>query len=297
MSAPSNPEPTVDQRFAQLPRALRDRTTTVRLAEADSPSGEPIPALLAHPDPNWHEPGATPSPTPVVIWMHGRTVNKELDPGRYLRWVRAGLAACAIDLPGHGERSKEQFQHPDHTLELIVQAAAEIDAVLAELAHPRFNGAFDCSRVALGGMSAGGMVALHRLCSDHPFACACVEATAGSFDYMKGRDFYREPLAIELDPLRHIESFRPIPLLALHSRADEWIPVEAITTFLDALRRHYRAQGAPLKDIELKTWQHTGAPNEHYGFGNASGEAKIIQTDFLVRHLAPTLTQPASNSA
>jgi len=34
--------------------------------------------------------------------MHGRTANKELDPGRYLRLIRAGIAVCAIDLPGHG---------------------------------------------------------------------------------------------------------------------------------------------------------------------------------------------------
>jgi dienelactone hydrolase len=278
----------LDDRFAQLPRALRDRSIITRLAQADSPSGEPIPALLAHPDEKWHSPGATPALAPVVIWMHGRTVNKELDPGRYLRWVRAGIAACAIDLPGHGERFSEAYQHADHTLQLIKQAAAEIDAVLNDLAHPRFNGAFDRSRIALGGMSAGGMVALHRLCADHPFTCACVEATAGALDFMKGRDFYREPLATELDPIRHIASFRPIPLLALHSRADEWIPVEAISTFLDALRLHYKFSGADPATIELKTWERTGAPNEHYGFGTAANEAKNTQTDFLVRCLKPT---------
>ena len=286
MSAPTDTTP--QQRLAKLPSALRARTRSVRLAETNSPSGEPIPALLAHPEEHWHTDSASPTPAPVVIWMHGRTVNKELDPGRYLRWVRAGIAACAIDLPGHGERFSEPHQHPDRTLDVIQQAASEIDAVLTDLAHQRFNGAFDTSRVAIGGMSAGGMVALHRLCAEHPFVCACVEATAGSFDFMRGRDFYREPLAIELDPVRHINTFRPIPLLALHSRADEWIPVEAITTFLDALRLHYKAKGAPLADIELKTWERTGAPNEHYGFGNASNEAKNIQTDFLSRHLKPT---------
>lgn len=278
----------MDERFAQLPSALRARSITTRLAEDNSPSGQPIPALLAHPEENWHEPGAAPEPAPVVIWMHGRTVNKELDPGRYLRWVRAGIAACAIDLPGHGERLDEAYQHPDHTLDLIVQCAKELDAVVDELTHPRFNGAFDTQRIALGGMSAGGMVALHKLTQDHPFLCACVEATAGSFDFMKGRDFYREPLVLELDPLRHIDSWRAIPLLALHSRADEWIPVEAITTFLDALRLQYKSQGENPALIELKTWDRTGAPNEHYGFGNASNEAKNIQTDFLSRHLKPS---------
>ena len=33
---------------------------------------------------------APPGPRPTIIWIHGRTVSKELDPGRYLRWLRAG---------------------------------------------------------------------------------------------------------------------------------------------------------------------------------------------------------------
>ncbi|MCH8858659.1 MAG: hypothetical protein IID54_03665, partial [Proteobacteria bacterium] len=92
-----------------------------------------MPALLAHPDEGWNDPTA-PAPTarPVVIWMHGRSVNKELDPGHYLRWLRAargGIATCALDLPGHGERFIEAFQGPAHTLEVVRQAASEIDLI------------------------------------------------------------------------------------------------------------------------------------------------------------------------
>jgi len=76
------------ERFSRLPSSLASRAKSVRFGD--------VPALLAHPD--WE------TPAPVVLWMHGRTVSKELDPGRYLRWVRAGIAACAVDLPGHGER-------------------------------------------------------------------------------------------------------------------------------------------------------------------------------------------------
>lgn len=275
----------MDNRFTRLPRALDERTLFTSLAGETSPFGEAIPALLAHPETGWNDAGSAPAPAPVVLWMHGRTVSKELDPGRYLRWVRSGIAACAIDLPGHGEREKESFQHPDHTLELIEQAIVEVDHVVEALAEERFNGAFDLDRIAVGGMSAGGMVALVRLTREHRFRCAAVEATAGSLDFMKGRDFYVEGRAQALDPMRRIDSWRPIPLLVLHSRADEWIPVEAMTTFLDALRRHYRASGADPAMIEMKTWERTGAPNEHYGFGNVSNEAKNVQLDFLRRHL------------
>src|SRR5207245_234695 len=69
-------------RFARLPASLRDKARTVRLRPGD------IPALLCHPD--WV------SPAPACIWMHGRAANKELDSGRYIRWVKAGLGRlCA----------------------------------------------------------------------------------------------------------------------------------------------------------------------------------------------------------
>src|SRR5262245_11172372 len=79
------------ERFSQMPSALRANARWQRLGPSD------IPALLVHPD--WN----SGQPAPMVLWMHGRTVNKELDPGRYLRWMRAGIGACAVDLPGHGE--------------------------------------------------------------------------------------------------------------------------------------------------------------------------------------------------
>ena len=63
-----------------------------------------VPAMLSHPD--WR------TPRPTVLWMHGRTVSKEIDNGRFLRFVRAGIASVSLDLPGHGERldaSKHQI--------------------------------------------------------------------------------------------------------------------------------------------------------------------------------------------
>lgn len=269
------------ERLAGLPNALRAQTIFRALA------GGGVPALLAHPDPEWHAPGARPTPRPFVLWMHGRTVSKELDPGRYLRWQRAGIATCAIDLPGHGERAEKAFQHADHTLRLAERCAGELDAVLASLAGPGFNGAFDLSRAAIGGMSAGGIVTLVRLCRSHAFKAAAVEATAGDFRPMRGREFFVPELADRLNPIDHLGGWRPIPFLALHSEADEWIPVEAMRSFTQALKRRYASAGADPALVTLHTWPKTGAPHEHYGFGRMSNEAKNLQTDFLVRHLKP----------
>src|SRR5690349_9852731 len=97
-------------RFSQFPSHLAQRSRTYRFGD--------VPVLLAHPD--WL------TPAPTVLWLHGRTATKELDPGRYLRWVRAGIAACAIDLPGHGERSDAKLQTSDATPGVTSTAVGEI---------------------------------------------------------------------------------------------------------------------------------------------------------------------------
>lgn len=265
------------ERFAKLPRSLEPHARTVRLA---SRIGEEIPALLIHPD--WK------TAAPVTIWMHGRTANKELDAGRYVRWLRAGIAACAIDLPGHGERSVPAHQEATHTLHVVKQAVAEIDSVVEALADPSYGGAFDLDRMALGGMSAGGIVALRRLCDPHVFKCSAVEGTSGSLDHMRlARQPHDRSLFDEMNPIRHLSDWAPIPMLALHSEADEWVPVTGIRLFFEALRDRYRAAGANESMLELRTWPDTGAPHEHLGFGRVSNDAKNAQTAFLQRHLSP----------
>ncbi len=272
------PPPAPKGRFAELPSSLAKLSRFETLAK-DTTEG--VPALLAHP--NWS------APAPAVIWMHGRTVNKELDPGRYLRWVRAGIAAVALDLPGHGERYSARLQKPDHTLEVVEQMLGEIDHVVDALRDPRFEGVFDMDRLAIGGMSAGGMVTLRRLGSPHAFKAAAVESTAGDFSLMRFYDErYPRDLIERLDPIRHVAGWSAIPLLALHSDADEWVPVEAIRRLFDALDERYRALGSdPDELLTLKTWPQTGAPYEHSGFGKVANEAKNAQTDFLTRRLNP----------
>jgi alpha-beta hydrolase superfamily lysophospholipase len=275
----------VDARFASFPRALASQARTVRLGPSQ------IPALLAHPD--WER------PAPTVLWLHGRTAQKELDPGRYLRWIRAGLAACAIDLPGHGERAIPGWHGPERTLDVLEQVLPEIDEAAAALGAPEWRGAFDTARLAIGGMSAGGMAALRRLCDDHPFRAAAVEATTGNLAglYLPAGAEAARPWPVRhdparvarLDPMQNLESpgagWRPIPLLVLHSESDRLIPWPGMRAFVERLRDHYRARGADPALIEVTTWPETGAPDEHIGFGRFSYEAKIGQGAFLSRSL------------
>jgi len=263
------------KRFAQLPKSLQKLTKNMTL-------GEGVPALVAHPE--W-EAGEQ---VPAVIWMHGRTVNKELDPGRYQRWLRSGIGAVALDLPGHGERFDDSFQSGARTLELIEQGANEIDSVLNSMAK---LGVFDMDRVVIGGMSAGGMVTLWRLCRAHRFVGAMVEGTTGNLKELyfpspgsAGRPWPtdHDPAKVaKVDPMEHIEGFRPIPLLALHNEGDEMVPIGGQRVFLDRLRAHYQSQGADPKLIEMHTFVDSGAPAEHAGFGRFANDAKNLQLAFL----------------
>lgn len=278
-------------RFSQFPRDLAQRSHTTRFGD--------IPVLLAHPDWNNSEPTPTATPAPTVLWLHGRTANKELDPGRYLRWVRAGIAACAIDLPGHGERALPEYDSPAHTLDVLEQALAEVDIIIEHLASPQFHNSFNLDKLAIGGMSLGGMATLRRLCDPHTFRAAAVEGTTG---WLEGLYFPEDhslppwtrqppdevrPHVAALSTVAHMATFAPIPLLALHSEADEMLPFGVQQTFIGRLRDHYRTRHADPGLIEFHHWPKTGAPKEHVGFGLVSNDAKNMQTDFLQRTLAP----------
>jgi dienelactone hydrolase len=270
-------------RFVRLPQALLKQSRWERLGPAQTP------VLLAHPD--WR------APAPVVLWLHGRTAHKELDSGRYLRWIRAGIAACAIDLPGHGERAEPDLQVAEATLLLLQHTLVEIDHVVAALRDAKWGGLFDPDRMAIGGMSAGGMITLRRLCDDHPFRCASVEGTTGSFSVLP---HYLERHGPELydaaEPIRHLDTWPPIPLLAFHSEADQWVPIGGIREFVTELARRYQQQGVDPSLAQLVTWPSTGAPHEHLGFGRVANDAKNLQTQFFARHLhaQPPSPGPAS---
>ena len=254
---------------ASLPSTLRAAARWERLGPAHTP------VLLAHP--TW-----SPSElAPVMLWLHGRTVHKELDPGRYLRWIRQGIGVCAIDLPGHGERYDHDLQQPDRTLDVILAMIDEIDDIVTAL---RDFHVFDPDRIGIGGMSAGGMATLARLCRPHGFVCAAVEATTGSWEHQEHREMFRHRPDAEVaprDPIRHLEHWREIPLQAIHGRYDEWIDVAGQRLFIESLRGRYRDPEL----IEYIEYDRTGAPFEHAGFGKYAADAKNRQRDFLVRWL------------
>jgi alpha-beta hydrolase superfamily lysophospholipase len=256
-------------RLAHFTTSLRARSALARL-------GPDVPALLVEPE------ALPPSGrAPVVVWLHGRTVSKELDTARYTRLMRANVGVCALDLPGHGEREDPALQAPDALPELLERMLGELDAVVDDLGRRSW---VDPARLALGGVSAGGMVTLRRLCDPHPFRCAAVEGAAGVFARPGEARFVRARLA-RLEPLAHLEGWRPLPLLALHSELDEVVPVAAIRSFMDALRARYAAQGADPDLARLVTWPRTGAPHEHQGFGRVAGEARARLVEFLDAHL------------
>ena len=144
--------------------------------------------------------------------------------------------------------------------------------------------------MGIGGMSAGGMCTLRRLTMSggHPFKCAAVESTAGNMHMLYRTDARQhahappwpqpESKVGPLDPMTHLANWSPTALLALHSRADRTVPVGCIETFIDAVRP--RNAGC---ETTLHTWDVTGAPDEHNGFGRVAAEAKTLQVEFLTR--------------
>ena len=253
---------------ASLPSSLRAITDHVRL-------GPDVPCMVVRPDLDTAP--ETRSPIPFLLWMHGRTATKELDPGRYLRLARAGIGSCAIDLPGHGERGSEAGMRPQALLDNVEQAASEIDDVVTALGRR----GFDLDRMAIGGMSMGGMVALIRLQRPHRFRAAILEATSGNWRVQHQRQFFDHESADRLDPIRHLERWRELPVLVVHSRRDQWVEFEGQLAFIEALRR----QVDHPEWIEVMALEETGAPHEHLGFGHRTNEVKTREVDFLRTHL------------
>ncbi|MAT81355.1 MAG: hypothetical protein CMJ29_06880 [Phycisphaerae bacterium] len=261
--------------FDKLPSAIRRNGRLKRLGRHD------VPALLIAPE------STEDIPAPMVIWIHGRTAYKELDPGRYLRLMRSGVGICAVDLPGHGERSVPELQSSEHVLEVVMQMVNELDDVTSA-AIDELNA--DSSKLGIGGMSAGGMVTLARLCQPHSFVAASVEATSGNWKQQSRLPMLQATQAAAIasaDPIDHLEHWQEIPLQAVHCRADEWVSYQGQLEFIETLRSHYDNPDL----IEFQTYERTGALHEHVGFGSFSAEVKEMQRVFFQRHLQPSNTK------
>ena len=83
------------------------------------------------------------------------------------------------------------------------------------------------------------------------------------------------------NPYEHLDGWREIPVQAIHSRLDEWVSYEGQVEFLNGLRGRY---SNPAR-VELVTYEKTGAPFEHAGFGTMAADAKNQQRAFLEANL------------
>jgi dienelactone hydrolase len=226
--------------------------------------------------------------------MHGRTVSKDYDPGRYLKWLRHGYASCALDLVGHGDRYDAHYHEPAHTLQAVEETLAELDGVVEALSDWQ-HGVFDAKRMALGGISAGGMVTLARCCdphAPHEFRCLIVEATAGDWAFQRQRALLAADVVERLNPIDRLDHWAQVPIQAIHTEADEWVPEAAMAVFIEALRQQYRDPSL----VEYVTYAKTGAPAEHAGFGKKTRDARERQIAFLDKHLRDGAGQPTDGA-
>ena len=221
------------------------------------------------------------TPRPFLFWMHGRTADKELDPGRYLRCVRKGIHVCAVDLPGHGQRFDPRLQKVDNVLDLILQMSDEIDGVLEGL---DLVGGFELQKAALGGMSAGGLVTITRLLREHQFQATVLEGTGGAWEHLRSTPICSGLSDAEFsarNPMYQLDNWKDIPVKAFHNRHDERIPFSTEEDFIEALQRKSKNP----EHIELVSFDYSGAPEEHMGFGRESAFVKEVQVEFLAQHL------------
>ena len=131
------------------------------------------------------------------------------------------------------------MQEPAAVLPVVEQMVGELDGIVEDLTG--FE-EIDRERIALGGISAGGMATLIRSCRAHSFTAFSVEATTGNLAY-RASSIHADPARVRrLDPMLHLEHWRPTPLLALHNLMDEWIDVDGQRFFIEALRE--RSHGA-----------------------------------------------------
>ena len=257
-------------RFEQLPSRLRKFATLERFGD--------VPTLIIRKDDE---------PRPCILWIHGRTADKELDPGRYSRYLSRGINVCAVDLPGHGERFAENLQSAEAAFDVVMQMSEEVDSVIQSL---EAIGGFDTTRVAIGGMSAGGIAIILRLIHSHPFKACVLEATMGQWRLSRHHKIFSHLSDAQfnnINPADHLSGWEEIPVLAFHARHDEWIPYPAQEEFISRLKQMYQNPAL----IEFVTFDHTGAPKEHMGFGRQSAFVKEVQVEFLARVLQVSLEE------
>ena len=152
------------------------------------------------------------TPAPLVIFMHG---NAELAD----QWVDQfavprswGWAVLLVEYPGYGRSA-------GHPSEASITAAAS-----AALEWARRDVRLDAARIVAYGRSLGGGPAA-RLAADHQLAGLILESTFTSVRPLAAR--YLIPGILVRDPFDNLAALTRYrgPLLVLHGRRDELIPV------------------------------------------------------------------------
>ena len=159
--------------------------------------------------------------------------------------------------------------------------AEEIDEIINELAMTPY---FDTTNCAIGGMSAGGLATSYRLVLPHLFKAAILESTGGQWKYLHDNPFFSHLSADEIEainPMNRIDGWRDIPVLAVHSKHDKRIPYATESDFIEALK----AKSNSPEEIELLSFDNTGAPEEHMGYGRESAFVKETEIEFLAKYL------------
>jgi pimeloyl-ACP methyl ester carboxylesterase len=230
---------------------------------------------------------------PTVVFVHGFANNRMETGSSFSRMSRLlddhGIASVRFDLSGHGESDGDFFD---------VTITGEIAETTSVVRTVRDLGFADPARIALVGMSMGGVVAgivaaeepgIRALCLWSPAAVAPFEIGSG---YLKGRDIAAEisakgyfdadghrisPALVEdisgLDVYGRSSAYTG-PVRIIHGDHDDIAPIAYARRYLD----HYTG------NAELEVVQ--GAD---HGWGSVPHRARLHQATltFLREHLEP----------
>lgn len=227
-------------------RSARDVPSGIRYDIEIVDSVERIPAILVAP--HAHE------PVPAALLLHGFGSRKELmadTMGDAL--VRNGVAALAMDLPLHGERSGSprdlRSANPVRLISSWRSAVREVRLGLEYLAsHEQIHE----ERLGIVGYSLGSFLA-NIAAAETPSVRAVLLAASG--DLPEGLPF-ESLLRAVVDPLRAIRRVADRPLLMVNGRFDRTVkPSQAERLFASAqepktMRWYGGGHWPPQREIE-----------------------------------------------
>ena len=185
-----------------------------------------------------------------------------------------------MDLPGHGERAVDSYQTVEGTLQTILEMSEELDEVHAAIVG---NLRVDPEQIAIGGMSAGGMAAAHRLVTPHPYRAMLMEASTGNWAAQAHRPMF-QPLSPEAlqahDPMAfgHLD---PHPSVGPTQPFGRWIRFEGQCEFGSGTR-------STDHPVELQAYDQTGAPKNTLDSGNSAPKPRICAEIFFFASLSQT---------